>query len=243
MKKRMIFILWISGLLCVLSGCVPRPEAAGTIKTGNYDIVPEIYTRGENISIAYPSLQKKKEDFSAVNSLILETVLEYALGGYEDDFAGLSLELQFRAPLAGSEILSLIFEGYRYLENTAHPTDVFFTVNIELRRAILLQLPDMVNVAKSSKKEGEDKHAPAKAYLLYFEGRGAEATGILPEKNSAEALTALFQEADLPGAEVWSYWTEDVLGISISAPHVTGGHIETEIPRYEILDSVLISIR
>lgn len=135
------------------------------------------------------------------------------------------LDLDCRISYISDEIASVIFEGMYNGKTAAHPTHMFFTLNIDLRTNEQLKLYDLIPIndamyaafVQCAYQSMAEKADPA--WLA-----GVNFYDIVCSK---EDFTGCFY--DLSNAAC-AYFTETGIGISYAVSHPLGDHQETEIP-------------
>lgn len=137
------------------------------------------------------------------------------------------IDLDCRTVYASESFASIIFEGFFNMENSAHPTNLFFTLNYSYETNESVLLKDVYET-DNGLYELFNKYV-----ILYFESnadtQGLDATVITDLYDEQRFLSGLQYER-----EICTYFTEDSLGISFAVPHVLGDHIEIEIPYDEL---------
>ncbi len=218
-----------------------KPNVPGSVnEEAGYQATENRYT-DKAISIAYPQITGlKNEDMQiAINNLLKKEALSI-LDAYEDT-GHLSLEVEYKITLQSPDVFSVQFFGMGNVEGTAHPLNLFYTANIDMYNGSKLRLKDLTKIDKHlinefkryKVKDPKNNEASVKAlqYIL--------------ETYSDKDLMEYFEQADTLSANenpasVFSYLTEEALGISIGVPHVFGDHVEAEL-RYEAIKGNIIS--
>lgn len=127
--------------------------------------------------------------------------------------------------------LSIFYQADYNSSYSAHPSNLVYTTNINKSENKRIRLADMVKINDAFVKEfrswkmittPEDPQEVRKAIEDYI--------GNITD----EELLMGFQAADHIGSDnpwgIYSYLTEDKLGISIEVPHYAGDHVEFEQP-------------
>lgn len=200
--------------------------------SGNYNINPKVY-KNKNITVNYPQITNlgAANKQSTINQLIKNDVLSYVNKNIEADS---SLELKYSVKLQTPDLLSIQYSGVANAPNTAHPSNIFYTTNINMKDVKKLRLPDIVNVDANlvnAFKKGQ-----------YVDSRGmskeaqAQITGYVNDNISTSDLVKYFNGADsfdienVNQSNTFSYLTKDSIVISINVPHALGDHAEFSIP-------------
>lgn len=193
---------------------------------------------GSNILIKYPSISglndKKRED--KINNLIMSEVLSYIqpIGNVEE---GQHYNLSYEIKYLDDRILSVVYKGSDYSDESAYPIDVFFSTNIDLLNSKKVKLKELIvdekklleayKLVLNKNCDDEVKKFSYDYILMNF-----DSTTIINGFNEADETYGL-------GRYIFSYITEDSLGISWEVPHVSGDHVEIEIP-LDLLENALV---
>lgn len=126
-------------------------------------------------------------------------------------------------------LASIVFEGMINYKSAAHPIHVFFTLNYDPKTNQQVNFLDLYDIddgvhsrilqaveEKISSEGGEDL-VLIRDYV----------TNLYPTK---EAILKGLSES----GEVYAYFTETGVGISLQVPFVLGGHIEVELPQWTL---------
>lgn len=116
----------------------------------DYEIVGESFTKGEDIIISYPQIDGLKDASvqSKVNDLLKEAVMSYYdnLMDPEVDLDISTLEISYEIIFSGNSLLSVEFFGWDYYAGAAHPNNIYFTKNINMKTGELISLKDLFYV-------------------------------------------------------------------------------------------------
>lgn len=143
-------------------------------------------------------------------------------------------ELDYNLKWAGTDLLSIQYVGERYEYSTPHPTNLFYTTNIDIKKGRKLFLKDLVkidmNLVKKLKKGRYTPWAP---------GLNLESEGVLKdilETCTDERLIEYLTHADglNNGYDTYSYFTKGSLGTSLGVSHAVGDHVEFEINYHDL---------
>lgn len=180
-----------------------------------------------NYNIKYPQISglsdndKQKKINSTLKGEALK-VLKY----YENPYGSVELNIDYEIVLKNTNILSIQYSGLGSVSNAAHPNSLFFTTNINIKTGDRLRLKDIVII---------DKNFANKFLNGGFKALWPEHSKVL-ENFTIEKIQERFKEADSldnigteKQSDVYSYFTTDSLGISISVGHAMGDHAEFEI--------------
>ncbi len=206
----------------------------------SYEIVSKsISYNDDDILIRYPYLKsfEDKELEGSINDIIYNDVISY-VQPVEDITEGFYYDLSYEIKFCNENVLSIVYTGSEFSDESAYPIDVFFTTNIDLVNAKKLKLKDIiidevefVNVFHSTLEEGIDDEMIKFAYdyILQTYDKDNLIIGI----NAAD-------ETYGSGRYIYSYYTENSLGISWEVPHISGDHVEIEIPLEKLTDVLLV---
>ena len=242
MKFKVIFISIIATIIIILTGCneVEKEYAENTTEgvIDKYNVSTETYILEDdrnNIRIEYPVIsglsdESKQKD---INELILVEALKVYNDYDYEDRGHLELDVKFNTVLEDESILSIQYFGLGNVENTPHPNKLFYTTNIDMITGSRLRLANLINI--------EDD------FINMFIDSKFKYDGPLdvdPDLDIYETHNIVKEEfisADNMGS-IFSYLTDDSLGISISVAHAAGGYalfkIEySEIEKFVIDDS------
>lgn len=202
-----------------------------------YDLSKETYVN-KNIVINYPQVVNLRDNNK--QKTINQIIKRDALKAFDDND---SVEINYVIKLKNANILSIQYFGCRNTKDTPHPTNEFYTTNIDLNKGGKLRLTDLVNINDAFEKKFEEGE------FIDWEGdTTSEASqrrlAVLTELNdlSANDLLKCFSESDDVGeaniSNTYSYLTNDSIGISVNISHAIGDHAEFEIKYQEVADNL-----
>ncbi|XOK60320.1 PdaC/SigV domain-containing protein [Paenibacillus elgii] len=183
----------------------------------------------KGIRIEYPQIINMKDSNKqkAINEIIAEGAYGF-LKNYSLETEGFSMEIEYEIKWKTDHFLSIQYSGISYDKGTAHPTNNFYTTNIDINKEKKLKLADLVTIDEGFVKK-------------FIGGKFKET---MPEHNyihniftTKEWLTML-NKADSNETEICSYFTENALGISVGVSHAVGDHAEFEIKYEDILENI-----
>lgn len=191
------------------------------VDSGNaiYEINSNTYTYTlyeNNVSIKYPILSSNEIDLASVNKLIKETALNiFTVDKEFKQDINISYEIVFN----NNKFISIIFTGLANATPSAHPRNMFYTLNIDIERGSKIKLTDIYNIDDSFielyKSELKKQTIPYIAMYL--------------ENYTNEELKKMFNNADKENDGIFSYYTDTSVGISFPTIYAIGDHIEVEI--------------
>ncbi|MEK3808449.1 hypothetical protein [Metabacillus sp. SLBN-84] len=157
------------------------------------------------------------------------TVLHYYPDGVLTD--GLTLDIKYTIKRMDRELLSIQYDGLGNVSGTAHPSHHFYTSTYLLtdgRRVKLNQLVILNEAfAETLKKKSKALSPALQGYL-----EGLSNQDLLTKLQTADQLERIGENDQ---SDVFSYWTEDSLGISIGVSHAQGDHAEFEVKTKDIV--------
>jgi len=230
-------------LLALLSACAPKetppqetaepPSPTGETKEPDdvpsgeleyYTFEPASYVKGD-IVIKYPQIAGDAGGYDAarLNALIEETALR-DLKFMEDEPESYVYEIRYDVTYNKPELISILFIGYSYTQGAAHPSNFLRTLTLDTARAERVRLSDLVVIDAAFAEAVKNGR-----YTLLHEDITEDhrkAVYEMIEDMGEEMWLERLRYADDVAAEECSYLTGTALGVSISVPHVLGGHIE-----------------
>lgn len=139
------------------------------------------------------------------------------------------LKIKYEIKANNNKYFSVLWNADYNSPYSAHPTDLVYTTNIDKAKSRSLKLSDMVILNnnfvknfrswefKSIEENNEELNQAIKDYVMNI---------------SDEDLLKGFQSADILGSGnawgIYSYLTDDRLGISLGVPNYAGDHVEFE---------------
>lgn len=202
----------------------------------SYKVIKLSYSKN-NIKIKYPQISGLSDNNKQkrINDTLKNEAFK-VLKYYQESEGGLQLDIDYEVILKDPNILSIQYSGYGNVDGAAHPNNLFYTTNIDIKTGNRLRLKDIVNIDK--------------VFVRKF--LGGEFKALIPKKSevlkqfSQEFLDESFKEADSldnigtdKQSDVFSYFKKDSLGISIGGVgHAIGDHVEFEIKYKDLTDNI-----
>lgn len=153
------------------------------------------------------------------------------------------LNISNQVTLNDGKFLSILYKARYNSKYSAYPTELVYTTNLDTSKIKRLRLPDIVKITPDFvtyfktwdfipyQNENQEINDAIKQYIKDF---------------NEEDLLEGFQAADLIGSEnhwgIFSYLTQDGLGISISVPNFLGDHVEFEKSYSELKEYLIQDI-
>ncbi|MCL2088717.1 MAG: hypothetical protein FWH14_04465 [Oscillospiraceae bacterium] len=120
------------------------------IQIENYSMETEEYKK-QNVRILYPKLNShfSRSKLDQINEMIRIGTLDLFFNGdFEDDFSHeMSVyELEYEIKYFSTSYISIVYKGYFNVYRSAHPTHLFYTLNIDLNSMEPISLKDIVDI-------------------------------------------------------------------------------------------------
>ena len=137
------------------------------------------------------------------------------------------INISCRVSMASHEYISIIFEGILNDRRAAHPTHLFFTLNLNRTTGEKMMLSDFCTVDQRLYK--------IFLHYAYEELKENADSQWLSQINIAELCPeSQFIQGLQQETAYWMYMTEASIGISYPVPFSMGNHMEVEIPKEEL---------
>lgn len=211
-----------------------QPET--TKKT--YKLKSETFKENE-VVIKYPQLTDDTDtDAQAkINGIIKDNALRY-----KQTFSGegdpVTYELKYEVMKQNSDFLSIRFLGYVNYQQSAHPNNFIYTLNIDLKKQLVIKLSDLLtinqelaNLLKRGKYIGPHKKQTQE--LLDYIKNEINATD---NERWIQNLTNADSTDVNKDIDYFSYWTNKGVVITIPVSHASGDFAEIEIPYSNLTD-------
>ncbi|WP_159102384.1 DUF4163 domain-containing protein [Caldalkalibacillus mannanilyticus] len=210
----------------------------------SYELSRASYSEHE-IEIYYPQIENMGDSHkqNQLNELIKREALAIIdqydpepLGDSDIQISEDSLELDYKIMLKNDYILSIQYLGWTYTKGAAHPSNLFFTTNIDIVNEKLVRLSDLVIIDENFLKKLKEAQ-----YIPFDPDLNLEELGVLDEYPlSDDQLIRYFKNPDTSDIynDTKSYITEDALGISLPFPRALGDHAEYELKFTDIIENI-----
>lgn len=198
---------------------------------GAYKIVSETYDNNKGTKISYPQIsdlsdaEKQKE----LNDIIKNEALK-GNNYYKDVDGEVTIDINYKIVCQEPGILSIVYSGVGNVSGAAHPSNLFYTTNLDIANRKNLRLNDIVNINDDFVNmliNGSFKAVDSK-----YEAEYKSEINMLTLEDWKKRLLAA-DSSDKMGSE-FSYMTKDSLGLSIGVMHALGDHTEFEIKYKDI---------
>lgn len=234
--RRITSVLLFFCVLILSVGCggqVKPREDVTSARGAEYQITNQTYT-DKKVVIKYPQITGLSDNSvqSKINEIIKNDALEVGKG-YSDTDA-VTITIDYKIMCQSARIISIVYSGIRDPKGAAHPTNEFYTTNIDMKTVNKLRLKDIVNIDDTfieKLKKGTVIHASP--------GEGTLGEVLEGRDMSVSAL----QSADVHDNKenrlgIYSYFTSDSLGFSVQGNHAIGDHSEVELKYHDIANNL-----
>ena len=235
---RIKFLLLIIAILLVLiSGCgnPSFPENRSDIESSLADsplsafcinTLRKTYITNSHadsfVQVDYPQIQTDQNDYKSINEEIAAMVPLFVVSTYGEDYHGLTLEMDYTVYTYMGKWISVVFEGIGNVQDTAHPTNILFSLNFDLVTGSRVALSDIFPIDSSTVQKLREAYSS--------DDYKAEWLQEIPDIQ----LLELLQNSDRLFGNTYSYFTSEGLYVSLQAPHAIGDHVEFRIPDFVI---------
>lgn len=203
--------------------------AASSSEPSEFQFEENSYVDGA-ITIKYPQIANlsDKELQNTLNKLISDSAFQDLPMIQEDSTLG-EYDITSEVTYSNSRLISIVFAGYSYYKEAAHPNQFLHTVTIDVQNEKAITLQNLVKI--------NDEFVNAMIAGHYSTMMGYDMTNdiissitdYLNDFGTNYWIIEL-KNADISGHDTASYLTKDALAISVSVPHVMGDHIEILLP-------------
>lgn len=194
-----------------------------------YEIVTEVYEEG-SVVVQYPQIQSMEDEQmqASINEMIMNGALIrfFETMNFLEEGQDYEAEGTYEVKFAGNNLLSIAFDTYHFVSDTAHPYSLIYTMNIDLVTGEFLELRDLVPQMDAS-------FATLLREATYVGDLDAEYEDQIRQEafgyfeTDEDLLVVLTDNGDQNN--VYAYVTGDALGITMPVPYVMGDHVEFEI--------------
>lgn len=197
----------------------------------SYKIISEIYDNNKGTKINYPQITdlSDAEKQKGLNEIIKNEALK-GNNYYKDVDGDVTIDINYKIVCQEPEFLSIIYSGVGNVSGAAHPSNLFYTTNLDIINTKILSLNDIVDIDDDF--VNMFTNGKFKAVNSDYESEyKSEISMVTFDDWKKRLLTA--DPSDKMGSE-FSYMTKDSLGISIGVMHALGDHAEFEIKYKDI---------
>lgn len=226
-------------IIIILTSCAysgdrnhPKTDAPNLTETGvketvcSYEIQTVIDdTTYKNSTIKYPNITEEDADFSQVNKLIRDSVLQNISDIIGEDTKDTAITLNYSGVLINENLFGALFEGSVLKTSAAHPTNFAFSVHVSIKNEqvvdplMLFEItPDFIRIFR------EQLHTQADADRF--------------DKNQWKSVVAYLDSySDDEIVEIIRTNTKETLSLQDSGvtvmfpvPHAIGDYIKISVP-------------
>ena len=241
--KKFFVIIAIFALLLVMNGCnKTKSETSSNISSSDslmnesVELDEPFFLIEESdkniISVQVPELRTENAD--KVNQVIYDYIedkiadiclSEYNVIESNSDVSDKNAEysecyiyVKYRVSLNTENLVSIVFDGIYNYRSAAHPTNLFFTLNINPKTAETVGFTDTYVLDDA-------------VYELFTES-ALEYISKLTEDITVDPICTKdeFIDGIKNQNEFYCYYTDKSVGISCPVPHALGDHLQVEIP-------------
>ena len=197
----------------------------------SYKIVDETYDNNKGTKINYPQITdlSDAEKQKGLNEIIKNEALK-GNNYYKDVDGDVTIDINYKIVCQEPELISIIYSGVGNVSGAAHPSNLFYTTNLDITNRKSLRLNDIVNI--NDDFVNMLINGSFKAVNSKYEAEYKSEINMLTLEDWKKRLLAA-DPSDKMGSE-FSYMTKDSLGISIGVMHALGDHTEFEIKYKDI---------
>lgn len=212
----------------------PQRVTKKVVSTNNNEVSYTILTKtykDKDIVIRYPQIVNldNTNKQRKINSIIKSEALK-VLNYYKGDENNTSLEINYNIKLNNGRLLSIIYSGAGYVKGSAHPNNLFYSTNINVDNGTTIRLSNIVNINKTFIEKLKEKNTNTAGVFDNFTDE--ELIKMLVNGDSLDSIGTESQ------TDVFSYFTKDSLGVSLSVPHAIGDHVEFYIKYKDIINNL-----
>ncbi len=225
---------------------LPGEDTTEVASDISYDILEVSYLKDDAIKIYYPQVahMENKEVQDKINELIRLAAIRYT-DGFDTTRKNHVLENDYIITWKGKRLISIQFIGYIHVDTAAYPSSFSYTVNIDLNTGNKVRLSDLLSIGNGLIELILNKGSSK--YLYFTQGRELQEDLSFLEPDiintikdyilSGDYLTQN-TAVDTNDGGIYSYFTEDSLGISFDTVHAIGDHIQFELKYDELADYI-----
>ena len=188
------------------------------------NIITEEY-KEDRINIYYPQIENVDK---SINDLIKKETLN-GLKYYEEK-ENLTLDINYDIKLLSDDYISIVYSGIGYIQGTAHPNNIFYTTNINLKDVKKTRLTDIVTIDEDFLdllRKSAKEQLPDAIYESFSTTSFGDNEKLLKYLKNSDKLELNSEEQ----FDTFSYMTDDKIGISLPVSHAIGDYIEIEISK------------
>lgn len=215
-----------------------RTTASGSTsgtESSEFQFEDRSYVNGA-ITIQYPQIVNisDKELQNKLNQIIADSALR-DLPIIQNDSTLEEYDITSKVTYSNASLISIIFAGYSYYKQAAHPNQFLYTVTIDVKNEQAITIRDLVKIDDKFVSVMITGHYNT---MMDYEMTSDIISSIRDYLNDlgTEYWILELKHADTSDCDTASYLTKDALAISVSVPHVMGDHIEILLPYKDLKD-------
>lgn len=187
----------------------------------NYDVIPGEYSE-DIVTTRYPQLSNfADENMQAkVNDMIANDNQDIMRNLIGSEWS--TIDMDYEVTFTGSDIFSSKYLGLVSAKDAAYPTNIFYTVNVNLKDGTKIELKDIINIDNSLIEKFKNG-----VYKPYSDDLNLEEAGAL--QDVLDSIDNNDMISQLENGEAAFYFDDETLVLSMQVPHVVGDHIEMGI--------------
>lgn len=190
-----------------------------------YDITKERYIEKEkDVIINYPQINNLKDSFKQeeINTILKDEALKSLKESKNGDVELIVLEIDYVVKLISESLLSIQYKGYANFKNAAHPYNLFFVTNVDIKKGKVIDLLELINIDNG--------------FIELFRADKFKSVSPIYQNGYLDSLSNNELIETFKIGEF--YLATDLLGISVSVPYAMGDHVEFEIKYQDIKDNI-----
>lgn len=201
----------------------------------DYKIITKTYTKN-NINITYPQLTDIKDSnkLNSINKDLEDIALSplklYDLGDSESN-SNPYVEVNYEIKYQGKDFISVVYTGYLNNGVSAHPTNLFYTANIDLNKGSVVRLSDYYDITKAITKikNSDYTNISDNKELLAAQNDYIAKMEISTLEKLIKEADFYRKDGDIHPVETFSYRDGANTYISIGTIHALGDHAEFKL--------------
>lgn len=202
----------------------PPQESAPAPPSDKFEFEEKTYTDG-GILIKYPQVT---DIDSAAREALNKMISDTALRDVPELPNGTEYELNYKITFNTPAVISMYFEGYANIPQTAHPYQFLRALTIDTAEMKPVRLQSLLSAVDGVVDVIINGRYSASGYEMTEEYEAAIKENLI--SMGGDYWLDEIKRADAPDSATASFLTEDALVISVSVPHVMGDHVEIYLP-------------
>lgn len=236
----------------VAPGVLNETEASEETSIESEQSTSSSTTKSTEVVVEDKTIDKKKwkvtcPQISGMKNDVLETQCNQILEKYIADITDTcnekdTFEVGYEVTEQNSDYISIVLKGYLNVQQSAHPSFLIHTLNIDLKHEKLLRLSEMADLSSLAKRILVDK-----AYTVYsLEGEIIEdeyekaIKDFIDQTYTQDFLMTELEKVDINPDSLeeppyqYSYIKDDTLHLFLSVPTALGEYVDVELGNVEM---------